>query len=370
MYGPFPPGQPGGTYPLPVAMYGPPRPADRPDIRDGDPLVPGRRALAWLIDFGFVVGAAVLLGIVTFHRIRAMGSESLSGGGVWAVLSSKGDLDIMGATGELVGELWHNAVRAVVEALAALVIVQFLYQFIGLAWKGRSVGKTLLDIQIRLLNQAPLGKKRAAARAAIATVTDTGLFALAAYVLIRGQVLLSVLIWLIAVTAFWGNALPVLGRRRRTMNDRMLGTIAVRTLLHRAVTERVTMGGQRAVEGANRLASHPKVQQAITSQRGQQVHGFGLNAVARGREVTHKTRQAYRTCRGPDPDVNVAPADVDVQARTSPRVDQQPIADHRAALIRSPTENGRHRLRSPQTEPASRQHLHNSPRGAPRGQCH
>ena len=52
---------------------------------------------------------------------------------------------------------------------------------------------------------------------------------------IVGQIFIGTLVWAGAVAAFWVNALAVLGRRRRTVIDRVAGTVVVRPVVRARV---------------------------------------------------------------------------------------------------------------------------------------
>ncbi|MET9757454.1 hypothetical protein ABZ016_00115 [Streptomyces sp. NPDC006372] len=61
-------------------------------------------------------------------------------------------------------------------------------------------------------------------RAAVTTAADVAVYAVACVLLVEGQVVLSVLVWAVAVLLFLLNALPVLSPGRRSLADRVAGT--------------------------------------------------------------------------------------------------------------------------------------------------
>jgi uncharacterized RDD family membrane protein YckC len=217
-----------------------------------------RRAAAWAIDFALVVVVAVALGSWTWMRIGALVTEipSLAQNGAWNLFTSRDELPgggVKGASIDFGLSLWDSAVGYVVQAFAALVLIVFAYHFIALAWKGRTLGKLVLDLRVESHRRARLGKGQALARASAATVSDVGLFALACCLLLQGWFLIAMLCWMLAVAVFWMNALPVLLPGHRTLHDRMTGTHVGRAHLYNAVAGRASQagqGGRAAIEGA------------------------------------------------------------------------------------------------------------------------
>lgn len=140
-------------------------------------------------------------------------------------------------------------------------------------------------------------------RAAVTTVTDIGLFALACCLLVGGNLILSVLCWLAAVVAFLVNAMLVTGSRRRTAADVAAGTVVVRTGLHEAALVAVAHGGRLAADGARQggrlavdgaRAANQHVQRTLGSQPARQLQDTGRLAIG-------KARQAYARATTPPP---------------------------------------------------------------------
>lgn len=187
---------------------------------------PGRRLLAWLLDFAIVLVVAVLIGTFTFDRISSqVTGVGAVGDSVWRVLDSRGNVP---GTAESVGvSLWNSAVLDVEEAFGALVLFAFAYHFVALARFRRTVGKALMGL--RVIPSGPtgsgrLGVRQAAVRAGVTAVTDVGCYAAAWYLLIKGDFVLSVLCWLGAVVLFWVNALPTLSGAGHSLADRFART--------------------------------------------------------------------------------------------------------------------------------------------------
>ncbi|MFF5841151.1 hypothetical protein ACFY74_06710 [Streptomyces massasporeus] len=61
------------------------------------------------------------------------------------------------------------------------------------------------------------------------------MYAVACVLLVEGQVVLSVLVWAVAVALFLVNALPVLSPGRRSLADRVAGTAVTGIGLSRPV---------------------------------------------------------------------------------------------------------------------------------------
>ncbi|MFD1658586.1 RDD family protein [Streptomyces caeni] len=178
-----------------------------------------RRFLAWFIDFALVVVAASGLAMLTFHRISALFTDVPG-------LAAKSGLDLLTSRGDVVRaseglglSLWHTTVLYVEQGFGLLVVAAFLYQWASLALAGRTLGKALTGLKV-----TPAAPSRAALRAAVTTTADVAVYALACILLVEGQFVLSVLVWVAAVVVFFLNALPVLSAGRRSLADRVAGT--------------------------------------------------------------------------------------------------------------------------------------------------
>ncbi|WP_225629601.1 RDD family protein [Streptomyces werraensis] len=192
-----------------------------------------RRATGRLIDFALVVTAAALLAVLTFDRMSALVTDvpELAARGGFDLLTSRGD--VLDASAGLGTSLWDKSVGYVRQAFALLVVAAFLYQWACLALAGRTVGKALTGLKVM-----PRTPGLAALRAAVTTATDVAVYAVACVLLVQGEVLLSVLVWLVAVALFLLNALPVPGGRRRSLADRVAGTSVASVRLSRFAATR------------------------------------------------------------------------------------------------------------------------------------
>jgi hypothetical protein len=178
-----------------------------------------RRAVAWSVDFALVVALASALAVLTFHRVSALVTDvpELATRSGLELLTSRGD--VLDASQDLGLRLWDKSVLYVEQAFGLLVLTVFLYQWACLALAGRTVGKGLAGLRV-----TPRLPRRAALRAAVTTVADVAVYAVACVLLVEGQVVLSVLVWAVAVVLFLLNALPVLSPGRRSLADRLAGT--------------------------------------------------------------------------------------------------------------------------------------------------
>lgn len=189
-----------------------------------------RRAVAWAVDFALVVALASALAVLTFHRISALATDvpELATRSGLDLLTSRGD--VLDASQDLGLTLWDKSVLYVEQAFGLLVLSVFLYQWGCLALAGRTVGKGLVGLKV-----TPRLPRRAALRAAVTTAADVAVYAVACVLLVEGQVVLSVLVWAVAVVLFLLNALPVLSPGGRSLADRVAGTAVTGLWLSRPV---------------------------------------------------------------------------------------------------------------------------------------
>ncbi|MEU1912257.1 RDD family protein [Streptomyces massasporeus] len=191
-----------------------------------------RRVLAWFVDFALVVALASALAVLTFHRVSALVTDvpELATRGGFDLLTSRGD--VLDASQDLGLSLWNKSVLYVEQAFGLLVLTVFLYQWACLALAGRTLGKALTGLKVT--PNLPR-RVRAARRAAVTTAADVAVYAVACVLLVEGQVVLSVLMWAVAVALFLVNALPVLSPGRRSLADRVAGTAVTGIGLSRPV---------------------------------------------------------------------------------------------------------------------------------------
>jgi uncharacterized RDD family membrane protein YckC len=242
------------VYGVPPPMPLPPPQAGRPTTATA-PL--GRRLAAWTIDMIIVFCVFVGLSLFTYYRfselIGGMGTRLVTFG-AWDLISTQGDV---AASAERTGlQVWDKAVSYLIQGFALLILAQFGYQFVSVAWKGRTVGKAVLDIQVRAHpGDARARKGQALRRAMLTTVAESGLYSLACIMMVTGRFLLAAVFWVLAVTLFVLNALPMLlGRGRRTLGDRVANTVIVRTGLYRDAIGAAVQGAQFTAMSAQAAA--------------------------------------------------------------------------------------------------------------------
>jgi uncharacterized RDD family membrane protein YckC len=232
---PYNPPQPGypaqPTYPGPYPAAGPPY---RPMPRDGDPGTRGQRLLAWAIDASLisivVASLFAIIGVAVANRLQQDAPDIIFGmllaglfGGEDALMAQAGHT--------LTSVAWPFGVIALLCAC-----LQFAYQATTLRRYGRTPGKHLMGLEVRMLSAPntpafmPQPPSIAFRRAALVTATETGIWALAyATALLFGLLGLGILLFLIGLTAFWINVAWLLLGDRQSLVDRLCGTVVVRS---------------------------------------------------------------------------------------------------------------------------------------------
>ncbi|GIW16618.1 MAG: hypothetical protein KatS3mg063_2471 [Tepidiforma sp.] len=113
----------------------------------------------------------------------------------------------------------------------ALIPVAFLlYFFIGLAWKGQTVGAAVMQLMVVRSDGRPLGVLGAMARVIglLAYVLLAGIGIVGAYALRESTVAAGAVLAAALVLAALGILWAAFDRHRRTLHDRLAGTIVVR----------------------------------------------------------------------------------------------------------------------------------------------
>ena len=107
-----------------------------------------------------------------------------------------------------------------------------LYFFIGFAWKGQTIGASVMQLMVIRSDGAPLGVLGAMARVigllVYALIASGGL--IAAYAFRDNSTLAAAAIGGAFVLAAFGFIWAAFDRHRRTLHDRIAGTIVVRLL--------------------------------------------------------------------------------------------------------------------------------------------
>ncbi|WUI03645.1 RDD family protein [Spirillospora sp. NBC_00431] len=265
---------------------------------------PGRRLAAWGIDTGLLAGAAVLLGVMTWGRLNGIREDGLWGrvwSAVWGLLLSGGD--VQGAAEDFGVSIWRTIVGDIQQALFLLVLIEFLHQFAGQLFAGRTAGKAVLDLRVE---NARTAKSVALRRALTTTAGGTGLYCLAWVLLLHGVFFLAVLTWMLAVGVLVANSVPVLfGGRRRTLADMVAGTVVVPGHGYRRAAGYAAHGAGRAWAGtrsagqaaghavrdqAARLNAEDRVRRAMDSDRARQAQELGRRSAAKLRDAAQGER--------------------------------------------------------------------------------
>ncbi|WP_212832051.1 RDD family protein [Catellatospora sp. TT07R-123] len=204
-----------------------------------------RRVAGWLIDYLIVV----LLGVV----LVVLATVFVIDNAVNTALSTAVDAGSQAVSthhvsvgGLVVGVTWP-----VLVAVLLIPFLQFTYLAGMLAWGGRSVGKAVTDVRVVPVaaQLTRLRPSHVVARALLTAMLDTGIVSVAFVVFVNSP-LLGVLVWAVAVVAFWGNLLAAFGRRRRTVVDLISGTRVVRTRMYAALAAGAADLARRAAEAA------------------------------------------------------------------------------------------------------------------------
>ncbi len=105
-----------------------------------------------------------------------------------------------------------------------------LYFFIGLAWKGQTVGAAVMQLMVVRSDGRPLGVVGAMARVIgqLFYVLVAGVGVVAAYALRESTLLAGAALAMAFVLAALGILWAAFDRHRRTLHDRLAGTIVVR----------------------------------------------------------------------------------------------------------------------------------------------
>jgi uncharacterized RDD family membrane protein YckC len=331
------PGPPVPHYGAP-GYYAPPK-APRPPAADGDPAPRWKRIGAWAIDGGIILVIAIILSVSTIEDLQSSVATRVAVSvpeTIYGLLFS--GADVQEAAADVGGTVWRTIVKAVQRTILLIILIEAAYHFVMVAWKGRTVGRLVTDLQVRRHNRerpptdAPVSRWKAfkavtgpgvfpALVRALATVAAaSGLYGLAWIILIHGSFGLAFLTWLAAVGLLVANILTaMLGKRRRSLSDVLAGTVVVRTRNYAKAAEAaerargaVQASSQVAVqvgrESAERVAQSQTVQQlkdtgarwrdqVKASDSGRRIGKAGQGLATRVKGVYDEKRNT----RNPDP---------------------------------------------------------------------
>lgn len=113
---------------------------------------------------------------------------------------------------------------------AAIPVAFMLYFFVSWAWKGQTVGQSVMQVIVVRADGRPLGVLGAVARVIglLAYVLVVAVGAGAAYALRDSMLLAGVSVGLAFLLVAAGLLWAAFDRRRRTVHDRLAGTLVVR----------------------------------------------------------------------------------------------------------------------------------------------
>jgi hypothetical protein len=222
----------------------------RPTPADAAPVL--RRTAAWAIDSVIVlVPAALLIVVAVTSLVHALpgylGSVAAEVG--WSRLATVILHHGHGAAGvgAEASEEWFSFVLPLFAALLAVPLIHFLYHGGLLAWRGRTLGSIVADIRVGTVAD-PMGLLRSYAlrRAFLTALVESGLLSFALAMFTIGQFTAGSVFIAVAVAAFWLNMLILAGPRRRTLVDRLTGTVVVRTSLYADLAARTVTAARVA----------------------------------------------------------------------------------------------------------------------------
>lgn len=112
----------------------------------------------------------------------------------------------------------------------AIAPAWLLYFFIGLSWKGQTIGKSVMQLMVIRSDGRPLGVLGSMARVIglLIYVVFLGAGIIAAYTFKSSPVIAGVSIGIACLFVAIGLLWAALDSRRRTLHDRIAGTIVVR----------------------------------------------------------------------------------------------------------------------------------------------
>jgi hypothetical protein len=277
----------------------PPRKASRPPAADGDPAPNWPRIGSWAIDAGIVLVIAVILGASTLESLQSSVATRVAVNvpqELYGLLFSGANVEQ--AAADLGGTVWRTIVSKVQRTILIVILIEAAYHFVMVAWKGRTVGRLVTDLQVRRLdrskwkppeNAVPVSRWKAIksvtgpgvfpslTRALITAATGSGLYGLSWIILIHGNFGLAFLTWLAAVGLLVANILFALIGKRSSVSDRVSRTVVVRTLNYAkaaAAAERARHAAQVSAQVAAQI-SRENAERFAQSQTVQQLKDTG-----------------------------------------------------------------------------------------------
>jgi len=222
-----------------------------PDAQLQAPLAPAtasipRRVLGWSIDYtivmvpGLTLVTLALVGMVHAlpGHIGAVGADVGWSGLVRLIVHHGGGAHVVK---DAAADEWTAFARPLIAALLAVPLLQFAYHATLLCWPGRTIGKIVSGTRVddKRMDMSSRRRRLALRRALTTTTIETGLIGVALAATTLGHLYTAVTIWAVALVGFWINAFTLLGPRRRTIVDRLAGTVVIRSSAIAQVAERV-----------------------------------------------------------------------------------------------------------------------------------
>jgi len=125
-----------------------------------------------------------------------------------------------------------TALNAFWVCVAAIAPAILLYFFVGLAWKGQTIGASVMQLMVIRSDGRPLGVLGSMARVVglLVYVLITGVGLIAAYAFRDSSAIAAAAVGGAMLLAAMGFIWAAFDRHRRTLHDRIAGTIVVRLL--------------------------------------------------------------------------------------------------------------------------------------------
>jgi RDD family protein len=255
-----------------------------------------RRILAWLVDYliimlpGLGAVAFVVAGLIQTLP-GFVGSVAANAG--WSRVVQLFTQRRGFRLGDVAADEWVNYALPLLLVLVIIPAAQFAYLGIMLAWRRRTIGMMLADIRVESLRtRAPLRRGGAMVRAALTTFVETGLVAVALVLMVIGQFSLGLVLWGAAVVAFWLDAIVAIGGGRRTLIDRLVGAVAVRSGVYASAARAVSTTAVVAAQSVS--ATAVVAAQSVSATAAATAQTVSAGAVVAGRRAADAAATAGR----------------------------------------------------------------------------
>ncbi|WP_168801522.1 RDD family protein [Glycomyces buryatensis] len=216
----------------------------------------GRRIGGRAIDFGVWTAVFVLLATLTYNTI-AESLTTISGGEIvrvlFSLLTTGGDV---GEAAESFGlSAWRMIVSKIQLSIFVLIAFHLAYELAAGLWKGRTVGRMILDMRLEGRRRPGVGVWRSAVRALITVVCTGGLYGLAWVALLHGSFAGGFALWVLSVAALVAYLVTALvGRERRSLADLVAGTRVVRAGVYAKAGQTIANAAQASASAARQAA--------------------------------------------------------------------------------------------------------------------